>query len=233
MAKEDVSTMNLIQKLAKIREISDVVSKDKRGYNYTYADITSILANITAGMKKYRVSLIPSIVPGTSSVQQNIIVETKFNKTGDAYEKRTCEMLVYMEMTFTWVDDDNPEDRIVVPWFAVGSQADPSQAFGSALTYTTRYFLTDYFQIAQTDNDVDAYRSKQKEAEVKEDRNVAEQIIAEVDRRIRAFLSDHQDKADEVKKLVTRFVKSGNYNTIKDPQLAAKLLEDFNKQFLS
>lgn len=233
MAKEDVSTMNLIQKLAKIREISDVVSKDKRGYNYTYADITSILANITAGMKKYRVSLIPSIVPGTSSVQQNIIVETKFNKTGDAYEKRTCEMLVCMEMTFTWVDDDNPEDRIVVPWFAVGSQTDPSQAFGSALTYTTRYFLTDYFQIAQTDNDVDAYRSKQKEAEVKEDRNVAEQIIAEVDRRIRAFLSDHQDKADEVKKLVTRFVKSGNYNTIKDPQLAAKLLEDFNKQFLS
>jgi hypothetical protein len=138
-----------------------------------------------------------------------------------------------MEMTFTWVDDDNPEDRIVVPWFAVGSQADPSQAFGSALTYTTRYFLTDYFQIAQTDNDVDAYRSKQKEAEVKEDRNVAEQIIAEVDRRIRAFLSDHQDKSDEVKKLVTRFVKSGNYNTIKDPQLAAKLLEDFNKQFLA
>lgn len=233
MAKEDVSTMNLIQKLAKIRAISDVVSKDKRGYNYTYADITSILANITAGMKTYHVSLIPRIVPGTAQVDKNIIEETKFDKTGKAYEKKTCEMLVCMEMVFTWVNDDNPSDIIEVPWFAVGSQSDPSQAFGSALTYTTRYFLTDYFQIAQTDNDVDAYRSKQKEAEVKEDRNIAEQIIAEVDREIRKFLSDYPDRSEEVKKLVTRFVKNGDYTKIKDPALAAKLLEDFKKQFLN
>lgn len=27
--------LNLVQKLAKIRAISDVVSKEKRGYNYT------------------------------------------------------------------------------------------------------------------------------------------------------------------------------------------------------
>ena len=33
-------TLNLIQKLAKIRAISDVVAKEKRGYNYSYADIT-------------------------------------------------------------------------------------------------------------------------------------------------------------------------------------------------
>lgn len=43
--------LNLVQKLAKIRAISDVVSKEKRGYNYSYADITTILANITAGIE--------------------------------------------------------------------------------------------------------------------------------------------------------------------------------------
>ena len=48
--------MNLYQKLAKIRAISDIAKKDKRGYNYTYADITQILANVTAGMKKYALS---------------------------------------------------------------------------------------------------------------------------------------------------------------------------------
>ena len=63
-------TLNLIQKLAKIRAISDVVAKEKRGYNYSYADITTILAKITAGMKKYGVSLIPQIVPGTANVEQ-------------------------------------------------------------------------------------------------------------------------------------------------------------------
>lgn len=36
--------LNLVQKLAKIRAMSDVVSKEKRGYNYSYADITTILA---------------------------------------------------------------------------------------------------------------------------------------------------------------------------------------------
>ena len=45
---EETETLNLIQKLAKIRAISDVVAKEKRGYNYSYADITSILAKITA-----------------------------------------------------------------------------------------------------------------------------------------------------------------------------------------
>lgn len=44
--------LNLVQKLAKIRAISDVVSKEKRGYNYSYADITTILANITAGIRR-------------------------------------------------------------------------------------------------------------------------------------------------------------------------------------
>lgn len=162
--------LNLVQKLAKIRAISDVVSKEKRGYNYTYADITTILANITAGMKKYGVSLIPSVVPGTAEVSQNVVTNTKFDKTGKAYDSTATEMLVKAEMVFKWVNDENPEEFIEVPWFVTGSQTDPSQAFGSGLTYCTRYFLCNYFQIAQSDSDVDTYRSKQKAAEESEEK---------------------------------------------------------------
>lgn len=67
-----------------------IKEKEKRGYNYSYADITSILAKITAGMKKYGVSLIPQIVPGTSHVEQLVTSNTKFTKTGEAYEAKTC-----------------------------------------------------------------------------------------------------------------------------------------------
>ena len=123
--------LNLIQKLAKIRAISDVVSKEKRGYNYSYADITSILAKITAGMKKYGVSLIPQVVPNTAEVIQNVVTNTKFDKTGKAYDNTTTEMLVKADMVFRWINDDNPEEFIDVPWFVTGSQSDPSQAFGS------------------------------------------------------------------------------------------------------
>lgn len=225
-------TLNLIQKLAKIRAISDVVAKEKRGYNYSYADITTILAKITAGMKKYGVSLIPQIVPGTANVEQSVSSTTKFTKTGEAYEAKTTEMLVTADMIFKWVNDEDPEDYIEVPWFVTGSQGDPSQALGSGLTYCTRYFLCNYFQIAQADSDVDVYRSKQKEAESSEDRAIAEEIISQFDSLVRTFLADNPGKSDEVKTFVKRYVKNGNYLAIKEPALAADLLAKFNENFI-
>lgn len=223
--------MNLIQKLAKIRSIADVVSKEKRGYNYSYADITTILAKITAGMKKYGVSLIPQVVPGTSHVDQNVVTNTKFDKTGKAYDNTVTEMLVTADMIFKWVNDDNPEDYIEVPWFVTGSQGDPSQAFGSGLTYCTRYFLTNFFQIAQADSDVDAYRSKQKEAEASEEKAIAEEIIARFDTLVKTYLSDNPAKSDEVKKFISKYAKNANYFAIKEPNLASKLMSDFQNTY--
>lgn len=224
--------LNLVQKLAKIRAISDAVSKDKRGYNYKYADITSILAKVTAGMKKYNVSLMPGIVPGTADVQQSTIVNTKFDKTGKPYEQTSTEMLVKADMVFKWVNDDDPNDYIDVPWVVTGSQNDPSQALGSGLTYCTRYFLCNFFQIAQPETDVDEYRSKQKEAEKSEDKAIAEDIIGEFDKVVRQFLSDNPDQSDEVKKFISKYAKGGNYFAIKEPALASNLLSSFNEKFI-
>lgn len=221
--------LNLIQKLAKIREIADVVAKSKKGYNYKYSDITEILAKIRGGMAKQRVSLIPSIVSGTMEVAPVTTVNTKSDRAGNTYDQTATEMLFKAEMVFKWVNDDNPDDFIEVPWIVTGSQADPSQAMGSALTYCTRYFLTNYFQIAQTDNDVDSYRSKQKEAEHAEDIAIAEGIISTVDSLVKSFVSVHVDKRDDLVKLVSKYAKGGNYNLIKEPTLASKLLEEVQK----
>ena len=224
--------LNLIQKLAKIRAISDVAQKNKKGFNYTYADITAILANVTGGMKKYGVSLIPCIVPGTAEVAQNVVVNTKVDKTGKVYDQTSTEMLFKADMVFKWVNDDDKSDFIEVPWFVTGSQSDPSQALGSGLTYCTRYFLTSYFQIAQPETDVDAYRSKQKEAEASEDVAIAKQIIEEFDKLLKQYLADHQDKSEEVKKFISKFAKNANYFAIKEPELASKLLTDFKSHYL-
>ena len=225
-------SMNLIQKLAKIRAISDVAQKNKKGYNYTYADITGILANVTAGMKKYGVSLIPYIVPGTSEISQNVVVNTKFDKTGKEYNQTVTEMLYKADMVFRWINDEDSNDCIEVPWFVTGSQSDPSQAMGGGLTYTTRYFLTSFFQIAQPETDVDAYRSKQKEAEASEDKAIAEQIIAEFDKIVKQYLADNPTKSDEVKKFINKYAKNANYFVIKGPELASKLLSDFKANYI-
>ena len=224
--------LNLVQKLAKIRAISDVAQKNKKGYNYSYTDITAILANVTAGMKKYGVSLIPSIVPETADVEQNVVVNTKFDKLGKAYDQTVTEMIFKADMVFKWVNDEDPEDCIEVPWFVTGSQSDPSQALGSGLTYCTRYFLTSYFQIAQPDTDPDAYRSKQKAAEASEERAIAEGIIEQFDVILKQFLADNPTKTDEVKKFISKFAKNANYLAIKEPALASKLLEDFQNTYL-
>lgn len=226
------TNFNLIQKLAKIRAISDVAQKNKKGYNYSYADITAILANVTAGMKKYGVSLIPSIVPESASVEQNVVVNTKFDKTGKAYDQTVTEMIFTADMVFKWVNDEDPTDFIEVPWFVTGAQSDPSQALGSGLTYCTRYFLTSYFQIAQPEADPDSYRSKQKAAELSEDRALAEEMIQNFDVIIRKFLSDNTDKGDEVKKFISKYAKGGDYYLIKEPELAAKLIADFKGKYI-
>lgn len=231
----DRKDLNLIQKLAKIRAMSDVVARNKEGHNYTYADITVILANITAGMKKYGVSLIPSIKPETANVTQNVTVNTKVDKAGHVYDKTTTEMLVTADMMFTWVNDDDPEEVIKVPWFVTGSQSDPSQAFGSGLTYCTRYFLTSYFEIAQAQapSDVDAYRSRQKEAEISEEKAIAGEIVSKLDGEVKKYLADNPDESDNIKKLISKYRKDSNYFAIKDPELAAKLLEEFENTYMS
>ena len=233
MAKT-ISEMNLFEKLASIAANADVIVKEKKGYNYSYADIATILANITANMNKYRVFLYPGIMPETLQLAQVSHSKTAFDKSGKQYTKVYDEMNAHADMVFTWVNLDNPEERLEVPWILTGAQEDPSQAVGSGITYCTRYFLTSFFNIAQVNNDsdVDKFRSQQKEAAEAEDRAVAKGIIATFDKIIKDYISSHKDKREECKAFVCRYVKSGNYNNITEPRLAAKLLEDFKNTYL-
>ena len=224
--------LTLIEKLAKIRAMSDVVAKNQSGYKFRYADISSILAKVTAGMKKYKVSLIPTIVPGTIKTEKLEINNTQTTKTGSAFNKLTTEMLVSAEMVFKWVNDENEEDVIEVPWVLVGSQADPSQAFGSALTYCTRYFLCNYFQIATPENDVDVYRSEQKRASDEEDRMVTGEIIKKIDTLVtNKLVGADENNKKEIVAFIGNYAKNSNYKAITNPDLAAKLLKDLIEKY--
>ena len=156
--------LNIYQKLAKIRKQVEVIQKNKRGYGYTYVSEEEILAKITVFMDKYHLSLVPGIVGGTTKVEPYPYKKTKTTKGGEIYEENVNEVLVSADMTWTWVNNDNPEEKVVVGWTLVGQQSDASQAFGSGLTYSDRYFLLKYFNVATTDDDPDAHRSKQRAA---------------------------------------------------------------------
>ena len=231
----DTQNMNLYQKLAEIRKLCEVLRKNKSGYGYKYVSIDEILARVTAGMKKYGVSLIPSTCDDFAVNRQDY-VKTKVLKNMEVIDEKNSEMLVQGTVVFTWVNDENPEDRISVTWFATGSQSDPSQAFGSAMTYALRYFMLQYFQIATPEDDPDSWRSKQAEAADAENREIASGIIDRVLAVINARLEQHPDDREKIVATVKKYAKekgraSANPKAITDPTTAAKLLEEIEANF--
>ena len=224
--------MNLYQKLAKIRKQVEVIRKNKKGFNYSCVSDDEILARVSVFLDKYGISLIPNVSMGTLKVEPYTYKKTKVSKQGEIYEETVNEVLVSADMTWTWVNNNKPEERINVDWVLVGQQADASQALGSALTYTNRYFLLKFFNIATPDNDPDNFRGKQREAEAAEDRAIADEIINTFDEELKEFLESHKGKTEDAKKLVAKYVKDGNYFKIKESAVAAKLLDDFEKTFL-
>lgn len=223
--------LNIYQKLAKIRKQVEVIQKNKSGYGYKYVSEDELLAKISAFMDKYSLSLIPGIVHNSATVSPYCSKKTKTTGKGELYEENVNEVLVSADMVFTWVNNENPEEKVAVPWILVGHQSDGSQSFGSGLSYSMRYFLLKFFNVATPDDDPDKWRSKQKAAGAAEDKMIAEQIIQTVDEVIKGFLAENQNKADDVKKFVAKYVKGGNYFAISESVVASKLLSDFKETF--
>lgn len=230
MAEE--KPLNIYQKLAQVRKRVEVVRKNKEGFNYKYVTDDELLAKISGAMDKLGLSLIPTIVPGTFHMVPNDYAKTKLNrKTNEPYNENVHELIVSADMVFKWVNNENPEEIVEIPWMMVGQQSDSSQSFGSALTYAYRYFLLKYFGVATPDDDPDAWRTKQRETEMAEDRQLASSIIATVDDSIKAYLKTNPKEAAKVKALVEKYTADGNYFSIQESSMAGKLLEDFNNTF--
>lgn len=104
-------SLNLFQKLAKIRGMVEALQKNKAGYGYKYVSEDEILAKVTAGLKKYELDVYPKIIPGTTVVTPYITKKTKVGKTGNVFEENVNEVIVSAEMEFEWVNLENPEER--------------------------------------------------------------------------------------------------------------------------
>ena len=231
--------MNIYQKLAKIRKPVEVLQKNKAGYGYRYVTEDVILSKITGLMDKLGVSLIPCISPGTTVVEPYTYEKTKSTKDGKIYNEKVNEILVRSDMVWKWINNDNPEDCVSVPWALVGQQADASQAFGSGLSYSSRYFMLKYFNVATSDDDPDAWRAAQKEVENEENKAIAKEIVDRVHAIVTEFLEKNPDNKNDVVEIVKKYAKtksgkaSANYYEITDPIVASELLKEAEERFVS
>jgi hypothetical protein len=141
--------MNLWQKLIEIRKLVKCLQKDtvgKVGFkDYPYISTDLILDKIMDKMNELQILLQPTISDGT---------EREFhyqNSKGD----NKIDFVVSGKMGYTWLNAEKPEEREFINWYYYGQQDEISKALGSGLTYSNRYFLKMYFQIATSEDDPD------------------------------------------------------------------------------
>jgi len=225
MTKEKLrNEKTILEKLQALFELVEVMKKDKDGHNYKYVEEETLLSKLTVGMAEQNIQLYPSIVPNTLKV---ITVDYKKLNKKLGLEEPVHENVVSADMLFTWVNLDNPSDKLEVPWIAIGQQLDASQAWGSALTYCTRYFYLKFFHVATTNDDPDNWRSKQAAVEDERNQEVLSVVLADVNKVASEFngtlaVAD-KEKFVEFIKLNNKGV--ANYMKIKDVDEAKILLD--------
>jgi hypothetical protein len=184
-------------------------------------------------MNKNSVSLVPRILSAT--VTPYSYTKRKLAKDGTQLPDDIInEVLVSGNIEYTWVNDENPEETVVVPWFFTGSQADASMALGSSMTYAQRQFLLKYFQSASTDGDVEGYRAKQKEKEESEERETAKAIVDAIHTMTNAFVDKNPDHREPIKSIIKKHVIVDgkgvpDYYKITKPDVAVGLKEAITK----
>lgn len=224
MAEKKILT--LYEKLAKITEAMDVLQKDKTGFNYKYVTMEQILPKFRLLMEQLRLFLYPQIVPGKTIVKEINYVKKKVLKTGEIKEEFIHEMSIQGDMLFTWINLDDDSQKLQVPWTFTGEQDDSSKSFGSALSYCTRYFLLDFFNIATTEDDPDNWRSKQDKIEDDQKKEVLKAITDEINDLVVEYMGKDKDKEKAAK--IKAFLMDNNgddpdYTKIKDVEIASAL----------
>ncbi len=177
--------MNLFQKIIELRKTVDSLVKDKEGHGYNYVTGNQILSKVKDRMNELELLLIPSITD--SEPYNNHPYRT-------AQGKDKIDLIVQGTMSFTWVDGAKPEDKFTVPWAYYGQQDDVSKAFGSALTYSERYFWLKLLGIPTDEDDPDSKDTRGSSPQGTTTYEDAKKVFASTAKRSGKPISEAQQK---------------------------------------
>ncbi|WP_237687845.1 ERF family protein [Mammaliicoccus lentus] len=167
---------NLYQRILDVKANIEGFTKDTEGYKYNYVEGSQILHKIRKKMEDNSLLLFPSVKQASYSEIQVLV-----------NGKKKPNILVQMDMTYTFLNTDNPEEQLVIPFFAIGHQDDTSKAYGTSLTYAERYFLLKFFSIPTDEDDADAKQKREKHT--KADKNDIELL----DKKINKFVEESDE----------------------------------------
>jgi len=188
--------LNIYQKLVEVRKSIDGFKKDATGYGYKYVSGTQVLTSIKTKMDELGIILEPHLIH-------------------PVVEKSDRGYLADAEMKMVWVNADKPEDKIEIDWYMTGEQKDPSQAFGSGLTYSERYFLLKFFSVPTDEDDPDNPKTKSEkngtsekpETEIDEELNELLDLAFTSEKTKEAFLKSFEGNNEKLKEVLNKRLK--------------------------
>lgn len=138
------NTKTIYEKLQKIHSKVTYIQKSQSGSQYTYAGSSDVLGQVHGLMDEEHLLLIPRIVDQHTEISTN--------------KKGSQVVFTELQLTMTWVNSDNPEEKIECPWYAQGFDTAGEKGVGKALTYGEKYFLLKFFNIATDNADPDSFQ---------------------------------------------------------------------------
>lgn len=156
-----MSEKNLYQKLVEVRKSVPYLKKEAQGKQYNYTGSSQVLASVRSKMDELGLMLIPAITDKELHGS-----EIEYYDSEGRVNKRTTTYFTELKMTMTWVNADNPEEKLEVPWYAQGVDIAGEKGVGKALTYGEKYFMLKTFNIATDKDDPDAFQEKSKSYQV-------------------------------------------------------------------
>lgn len=140
--------LNIHQKLVEVKKGIIGFNKDTKGFGFEYVSGSQILRAIKTKMDELGVLLIPRVDYDTLHWEKH---EYKTKKG-----EQKLDFIITMKMTYTWVNADNPNDKIEIDWVCIGQQTDDiAKAVGTAMTYNERYFLLKFLGLPTDEDDAD------------------------------------------------------------------------------
>ena len=145
--------MNLNQKLIEVRKSLPYLQKANEGYQFQYVAGVDILASIKTKMDELGILLYPVL----DKPEHLLVEEVKKKKVGDKLVEEEAHSSIF-KANGLWIFEDAESGKTKkIQWYFVGEQSDASWAFGSALTYSERYFLLKFFNIPTDELDPDKF----------------------------------------------------------------------------
>ncbi|QTA78716.1 Essential recombination function (ERF) domain-containing protein [Desulfonema limicola] len=136
--------LSLWQKFLEIRRSCSFLQKDRQGHQFKYVSSSKALSAIRPEMDRYGLILVPEIRGHSVTIKET--------------DKGGREFLTELDLTYTWINADNPDEKLAVPFYAQGTDKS-ERGVGKALTYGEKNFILKFFNIATDKDDPDAFQN--------------------------------------------------------------------------